>query len=1474
MDALLSTLMRRSSQGGGATLLAAVALVACAASRPTEPAATETEKQQIRSEYGKLPLSFEANHGQTDRQVKFLSRGHGYSLFLTPSEAVLRVQKAASPSEKAAQSVVRMKLVGGNPQAASRGVEPRPGRLNYLLGSDPSKWQRNVPLYGRVAFESVYPGIDLVYYGNQGKLEYDFVVEPGADFSPIRLAFEGARRVETDAAGNLLLHTEAGEVRQRKPVVFQEIDGRRIPIEGKYICLNEREVKFAVGAYDRSAELVIDPILEYSSYLGGADSDEAFGVAVDASRNAYVIGTSASALFPSTTGAFDTVTDASGDAFVTKLDASGSNIVYSTFIGGNSFDIGKAIVVDNAGQAHITGQTLSTNFPAVNAVQATKNTGSDAFIAQLSADGGNVNFSTFLGGTGPEIGVGIGIDGTGAIYVGGVTKSTDLVTTAGAVDTTYNGVDDLFLTKLPSNGSAFTYLTYLGGADRDEVHGLAVDASGHVFLTGLTLSNDFPTASPLQASLGGSQDAFITKVHPTGQSLIYSTYLGGRFGEAGYDIALDATGAAYVVGEVGSDDFPTTGLAYDQSRSGATDAFLTKLNALGSSLVYSTYLGGNLFDSGRSVDVDSVGNAWVTGNTSSSSFPTRNPEQAVLLGTSDCFVTKFNTNGSSISYSTYLGGSGAELGHAVDVDDNGDAYVAGATVSANWPTVNPVFGPGIYEGDVFHGGAKDAFICKISDPPAPPTAPFALTATAAGIAQINLVWKDASNNEDVFEIERRTGSDPNFTPLATTEPSIATYVDTAVVSNTQYTYRVRASNQFGTSLYTNTATARTFPDPPADPGGLTISVISQNDLLLFWTDNSVSETDYEVERKSADGTFSKIATLAEDSTTFVDSNLTANTPYTYRVRAVNDDGPSNYTNEATGSTLPNRPGTPTTLKANVSSSTQVVLSWTDNADNETGFKIERRLGTVGRFTQIALVGENAVSFTDDTVSAATTYSYRIRANNVGGDSAYSNDVEATTPPNPPGAPANLQGTMISRTQINLAWTDTSLNETGFVVERRLSGGTYAPLVELGQNVTTYSDTTVVANATYNYRVAAKNIGGNSPYSNEAIVSTPPDPPAAPGNLAATVVSQSQINLVWTDGSVNEIGFIVERSVGGGSFIELAFVDADETTFSDTGLSAETTYSYRVKADGLGGSSAYSNTVVATTTPAPPTAPTDLRIVAATATFVHLAWLDASDNEAGFTLERRTTQSQFAVVATLAAGVTEYFDNSVAEQTTYVYRLRAFNAGGTSAYTNLANGRTSPAVPTAPSGLTASILSSTSVRLNWNDNSLTESRFKIERKVGEGIFVALAEVSAGVTSYTDTGVASDVNYTYRVKASNGGGDSAATNEAAVLIPSGGRIKVTPVRLNLGQVRIGRTKAAKFKITNTGPGTLAVTVGTLSAPFRIVSGGGSFILPARQTRIVTVEFEPTATGTASAALTVSSSDARKGTTTVIVSGRGRP
>jgi uncharacterized protein (TIGR03437 family) len=671
--------------------------------------------------YGDLPLGFEPNRGQAESKFNFLSRGRGIKLFLSSTEALLQLQSvrtgAIAPSHAddiPRSALVRMKLSGASPRAEASDLEPLPGKVNYFIGSDPAHWITNVPTYAKVKYREIYPGIDLVYYGNRQQLEYDFVIAPGADPQKIALSIEGTERLEITGKGDLVMHTVNGPIVQHKPVIYQEVNGERQEIDGGYAQTGRQQIGFQIGDYDASRPVIIDPVLSlsYATYLGGSEQDGTTGIAVDAAGNAYVTGLTDSLNFPTK----DPLQQAYGggeiDAFVGKLNQTGTALVYATFLGGSDMDRGFGIAVDNSGSVYVVGQTASNNFPTKNAAQSVFGGAADIFVTKLNPNGSEITYSTYLGGIENDPGLGIAVDPAGNAYVTGWTNSTNFPLKQPLQSEFADGGGDAIVAKLNPMGSLI-YSTFLGGNDFDRGLSIAADASGNAYLAGEARSNNFPTANALQPMKGSMafSDAFVTKLNPDGSAFIYSTYLGGSFTDEGSGIAIDSSGNVYVSGTTRSTDFPTKNPIQSTLNGEENDAFIVKLNPSGSELVYSSYLGGSKAENdefGCVIAVDAAGNAYVMGLTNSSDFPTKNPLPPYLGGVGLAFLAKINPTGSALAYSTYLGGGQDQPyfgGLAVDV--YGNAYISLIGNDGNFPTT-----PGAFQSKL--GGYYDGLIIKIA----------------------------------------------------------------------------------------------------------------------------------------------------------------------------------------------------------------------------------------------------------------------------------------------------------------------------------------------------------------------------------------------------------------------------------------------------------------------------------------------------------------------------------------------------------------------------------------------------------------------------------------------------------------------------------------------------------------------------------------------------------------------------------------
>ncbi len=784
----------------------------------------DAQKAGIAAAYANVPLAFEPNLGQAPGEVNYAVRHGSAATYFTN----------AGTTTVVGDSAITMSLTGAAEQDFS-GADELPSKTNYFLGDDQSKWQSDVPNYGKLFAKNVYPGIDLAYYGTNSQLEHDFIVAPGVDYRQIAFGFTGQDELSLDDNGNLVLKAGEDTLTLNAPVTYQIDTNSKHTIPSNFE-LNDGTVTIAVAdTYDPAKPLIIDPVLSlvYSTYLGGSGNDQGLSITVDAAGNAYVTGQTDSTNFP-TSSPFQGSNGGSVDAFVTKLDSSGSALVYSTYLGGSGSDQANSIVVDSSGNAYVVGATASTNFPTSSPFQAAHAAGggNDAFVTKLNPSGAALVYSTYLGGTGAnDVGRGIAVDDSGNVYVTGNTSSNDFPLES-PFQASFAFSTSAFVTKFNPAGSALVYSTYLGGGTGGAIgRGIAIDGSGNVYVTGGTADTDFPTESPFQGSNAGDLDVFVTKLDSSGSALVYSTYLGGTWTDTGNAIAVDTGGNAYVTGATAWTDFPTAS-PFQGSSGGSVDAFVTKLDSSGSALVYSTYLGGTGAESANGIGVDGVGNAYVTGYTNSTSFPTASPFQASFGGSFDAFVTKFNATGSALVYSTYLGGNGSDLGQDVAVDTSGDAYVTSYGGSTNFPTTSP-FQAG-------NAGGNDVFITQLTEHTVDlearvnPTLTFAVGSTSCVLGTLSTTQTQQCTYALSAATNGESGYGISYLPAATLTSGGNTI--TALGSSTASTLN---TEQFGLNLAANTAagshTATDFGAAPSGGSGVVAANYSTANSFKFAT---------------------------------------------------------------------------------------------------------------------------------------------------------------------------------------------------------------------------------------------------------------------------------------------------------------------------------------------------------------------------------------------------------------------------------------------------------------------------------------------------------------------------------------------------------------------------------------------------------------------------------------------------------------
>jgi hypothetical protein len=739
----------RSTAGGRSAGAAAVPI-----------GANRQSGSEVAAEYGKLPLAFEPNLGQANSEAKFLARGSGYELFLTPKESVFvlntgekksvagkRESRLRASSHSAA--VLRMQLVGANKNPVLTAQDELPGKSNYLSGKNPENWRANVPNYRSVREQEAFPGVDLVYYGTQGQLEYDFVVAPGADAGVIGFAVDGARKLSVSSDGDLLLGIAGGEVRFHRPFAYQRDASGKTVVSANYVLEGKDRVAFKLGNYDSRRELVIDPILSYSTYLGGSNIDGANAIAVAPDHTAFIAGGTFSTDFP-TAGKHPLQPNHGGgddfykDAFVVKLSADGETALYATYLGGAREDVANGIAVDFVGDAYVTGTTFSLDFPVTTGAfetlcggdgkcGASFNPGglivSNGFLSKLNPAGSGLIYSGYVGVYENVQSFAVAVDGDQNAYITGQTGDNITPTVAitppnvppppfpitgtGFQTVFGGGADDAFVMKISATGHSILYASYLGGSNEDVAYGIAVDNLQKIYVTGLTYSIDLPKVGALQSANGGAGDAFVSKVNTDlagSASLVFSTYLGGIGLDQGNGIAVDGVGDTYVTGGTNSIGLSTSGV-FQSAMAGEGDAFVAKYSTSqpAPALVYFTYLGGTKADSGAGIAVDSSGNAYVAGSTVSTDFPTTSDafQRTYGGGNADAFIAKLDSAGATLTYSSYLGGTNTDTGTSIAIDSDvpAGAYIAGQTCSLDFPLSNPE--------QATPGGNCDAFASKV-----------------------------------------------------------------------------------------------------------------------------------------------------------------------------------------------------------------------------------------------------------------------------------------------------------------------------------------------------------------------------------------------------------------------------------------------------------------------------------------------------------------------------------------------------------------------------------------------------------------------------------------------------------------------------------------------------------------------------------------------------------------------------------------
>lgn len=857
--------------------------------------AARTARLQDAVRFGRLPASFDANAGQFDERVRYVAQAGGIVAWLVDGEVVLRLgdddpgtaEGALRPrAPTKCGGVLRMRFPS---VAAPRGEARLSSTSNWFLGSDPARWRTDVPSFGGARYAAASPGVDVVWRGTRSALAYDVVVAPGADLAAFSFELEGAESVRVDAAsGDLVVTTRRGaELRHSRPRCFQEFDGARRDVVGRFVADGPR-VSFAVDGRDRSRELVIDPTLEYSSYLGGNGQDLGIPIAATPSGDLLVGGSTLSTNFP-LASPVQSQWAGPNDAFAARIRADGTGLVFSTYIGGSGSESCLGIALGAGGDVYLAGYTNSTNLPTASAVQPGYGGGfNDAFVVRLPASGNQLTYSTYVGGNGDDSGENLAVDASGSAYVVGRTVSSNFPLVNARQSTPGGGASDAFVTKLSPSGTGIVYSTYHGGNYDEFAYGCALDSAGSLVVVGITLSTNFPTSNAYQFAYGGGYaDGYVSKFSASGSALVFSTYLGGSGADHLFGVAVDSTGAASVCGRTQSTNYPTIS-ATQTANGGGYDAIVTRFQPSGASLAFSTYLGGSAEDRANGIALDPAGGIVVTGATASTDFPVRNALQSGYAGgTFDGFVARFAPGTWAMGYATYFGGGSEDLAYRVTIDSSGNVCFTGRTASSDFPTQSP------YQASNA-GGNGD--VCVVRFGPTLPAAPTTLTATLVGASTSHLTWTDRSGDETGFEVQRRMNAGA-YTTYASVPAGTTAYDDTSLFASQTYTYRVCAVGVEGQSPFTNEASVVApltvpYPPMPRAPDGLAALVVSANEVDLSWRDRSNDELVFEVQRADGGAEFGTVVTVPQDGSSFADATVLPGWPVSYRVRALAVQGPS------------------------------------------------------------------------------------------------------------------------------------------------------------------------------------------------------------------------------------------------------------------------------------------------------------------------------------------------------------------------------------------------------------------------------------------------------------------------------------------------------------------------------------------------------------------------------------------------------
>jgi hypothetical protein len=1159
-------------------------------------------------------------------------------------------------------ALFRVMFKGANP-VEPVGVDPLPHLNNYFIGIDPEGWVTGVRNYREVMYPGIYDGIDLRYRLTEDRLKYDFILEPGADPTMISFNYEGIEALSLDdGSGNLNIKTAAGTIRDEAPVAFQYGPDGRNKIPASFHLRSDITIGVAVDEYSRELPLIIDPSVSFSTFIGGSDSDNPTDMFVDDDGNVYIIGGTNSANFPTTTGAYlENQVNVSIDGFVIKINNNGTSAEYCTYIGGSLTDVGRAIDVNSSGYSCIVGSTESDDFPITEGVvqdSLATSGDTDLFITMLNENGSGLVYSTFLGGVGLDMCAGIRLDTQGNISISGITESSDFPTVIGSFDTSYNGgMYDIFVSKLNPTASRLIYSTFIGGSDSDGIGpvsehagGFEIDGSGSVYIGGWTSSVDFPTTASAYTRLHkGDVDTLIVKVNASGSSLDYSTYLGGSDSDYISDVHVDESGYVYVAGVTKSANFPTTQDAYDRTRAAKNDGFVTKMNPSLSRLEFSTFIGGNGNDPLRAIDVDEFGQAYVTGRTASSDYPTTSDAlDSKLSGLNDALICIISSNGTSLVYCSYLGGGDTDAGYSIDYD-SGNLTVSGWTYSNNFPTGAGVFDPQ-YNGDY------DIFLTRIIPIPinaSVPGVPENITLETAD-RTVTISWDPPGDTGGVplmgYNLYRGTSGD-NMTWIKMVSHYVVSHADYPPLMGRPYFYSVSGFNIKGEGNKSSIMNITPYGSPLeplnflATPGCGTIE--------LTWSapidTGAMPIQGYRLFRGE---TFDNIQHLTDldNVIRYTDQDLVNGRTYYYAILAFNiiGDGKRSET-----SAMPLGPPSPPLNPRASAGDDHVKVQWdkpsSDGGSLLLGYRVLRGLSR-DQLSVLASVETTVTSYTDFSVTNGVEYQYAVLAFNMLGDGQLSSVVSAV-PMGLPGAPEGF-AVEASDGQVALIWEpptdDGGSPILGYAVFRGLTEQDMAQFDIVNED-TGYTDAGLVNGQTFYYAVRAFNVKGDGPLS-AVLEVTPLALPDPPGDLVAEAGNRI-VTLMWLrtseDGGSEVTNYFIHCGNSPNTLEPLKMVGKSIFNYQDTDVDVGTIYYYAVAAVTLAGEGPIS--VIASATPyGPPSVP--LSFVATPGDGeVSMTWTPPEDDGAspidGYVIMRGTTTASLRELTQLG-DVTSYLDTTV------------------------------------------------------------------------------------------------------------------------------------------------------------------------------------------------------------------------------------